>query len=63
MRKKQQVACHPESEVRELMDPMTRTSKTINVQGLSPALQGVLIRLGLSAGLLALALMLASRFS
>jgi hypothetical protein len=45
------------------MDPMTRTRKTYNVQGLSPALQGVLIRLGLSAGLLALALMLASRFS
>ena len=63
MRKKQHVACHPESEVRESMDPMTRTSKTNNVQGLSPALQGVLIRLGLSAGLLALALMLASRFS
>lgn len=63
MRKKQQVTCHPESEVRESMDPMTRTRKTNSVQGLSPALQGVLIRLGLSAGLLALALMLASRFS
>jgi len=63
VRTKQQVTRHPESEVRESMDPMTRTRKTNNVQGLSPALQGVLIRLGLSAGLLALALMLASRFS
>jgi hypothetical protein len=42
---------------------MTETEKTTNLEVGTACLQGILIRLGLSAGLLALALALASRFS
>jgi hypothetical protein len=42
---------------------MTETKETTSLQVGSDRLQGILIRLGLSVGLLALALALASRFA
>ena len=41
---------------------MTETKETTHIEGGAACLQGILIRLGLSVGLLALALALASRF-
>ena len=42
---------------------MTETKETSNLEVGAACLQGILIRLGLSVGLLVLALALASRFS
>jgi hypothetical protein len=53
----------PHPKPKELHNPMTGTKKTTDLQVIRHKVYGVLIRLGLSLGLLALALALAARFS
>jgi hypothetical protein len=49
--------------IKESMDIMRRARKGTDLHPTASLWQGVLIRLGLSAGLLLIALILASRFS
>jgi hypothetical protein len=52
-----------DSKAKEPVPHMTQTKKTADLEVGDRRLYGILIRLGLSVGLLALALALASRFS